>query len=701
MKRHLIIDDTPYNNLELMYRHCGVEAEATQVLNAPQAIELLEQWCIEGKKPDLITIDYYCKDENSSFLARVKPVGWDIQESLEEWFEQYPAMRPERYFFSSAIKLTPFSAIKSIANDEIHNLIAQEQGNFYYSSTDLLTQYLNENWGTNFPVTKEEQQNFLVEGGYLSIYSILPKVNYGEYNKAQALKGVNLSQLRSSPELVTQGYEGGAEFFAQATRGAVVGELVFTPTQAIEFYEQGHQPILVVNDLNPELMSILSYLTAIIVLGKGHEHALYGLQAHGLNALLDNSEGALQIIQHGEAYALYRSANEDEEKIEYSLPVGTRVSVGNGGGFFHHELPIEYEQNLDGELALANWADQFCAHEQGMQLWVNADDKTQVQTALQHGARGIGLVRSEDMFYAPHHLPALQAALQGQDYQQFMDIQQQQATELLAALGNLPAKFRLLDAPPIEFLTPEQFSLLQEQGSVTRGADFALENPGFYRAQAAAIFEGAKEAGYEGVLDIIVPLARDEASLSVLKAEIEEAAVASGVGGKYRFGAMIETMEAVENCAEIAAICDVLPIGSNDLTAEITGCARNDVKGVDQWMQEQGIYGKNPFLSLCAPVIEIMQEIVVTARVVKPAMEITACGYQLSADWDSIKACAAMGINNISVQPIAPIVINSRIMAGKACASQFSAQQLQEYAWPEAPQKDRKAKKSRKKPPTP
>ena len=209
----------------------------------------------------------------------------------------------------------------------------------------------------------------------------------------------------------------------------------------------------------------------------------------------------------------------------------------------------------------------------------------------------------------------------------------------------------------------------------------------FFAMQADAMFQCIwSEAGGHfklfTPLSILIPSVRSAEELSAIKEEIDKAAKKHGFideTGKrlFRFGAMIETKDAAqpETAAAIARLCDFVSFGTNDLTKDITGIARNDldpsVKAqCQQWMRDNRCekFGDSPFDSLVPPVVQAMEKAVRAMRIANPDIEIGCCGRQIASNPQSIEACMKVGLDNISVPP-------QDIAASRIMVAHFSSKQ--------------------------
>jgi len=315
----------------------------------------------------------------------------------------------------------------------------------------------------------------------------------------------------------------------------------------------------------------------------------------------------------------------------------------------------------------------------------NADTPAQVVNAIQHGAVGIGLVRTEHMFFKQEGLDVLRSLLLAPANEtvlhNFEVYQQQQFKELLVAAkgADIPVTIRLLDAPPEEFLNQEQLHEFKSNlgGQFLRGLPFALKAPGVYRAQLRALFEALRDSRFDGELKVMIPLVYNAGDLARIKSEYSSILQEYGDTidqERIRFGSMIETLGAIQTAGPIAKICDFVSFGTKDLTREIVGIPRNDVAGIDTWMRENET-AISPYQSLCEPVREAIETALVEIN--SEDTEISMCGEHVSGDFESIKFCHKFSFNCISVNPTGRVIKMSQIMLGKLRASDLKAEELE------------------------
>ena len=388
---------------------------------------------------------------------------------------------------------------------------------------------------------------------------------------------------------------------------------------------------------------------------------------------------------------------------------GDWISVdGTSGEVFLGQLKltvpkIEEQKEL---LTLLNWADEICAKPgirnfpkgwptRGLQVWANADYPKDAERARSYGAKGIGLCRTEHMFFEQSRLPTVQkmilaktSAERTKALNTLLPFQRSDFAGLFTAMTGLPVIIRLIDPPLHEFL-PSEESLLEEvitmkvKGQTKgleakeellaavrtmhesnpmmglRGIRLSIVMPEIVEMQVRAIFEAAcdvKLAGKEPKPEVMIPLTGHVNELKHIQPRLVEIAKAVMAEKKvkvdYKFGTMIEIPRAAVTAAEIAGPAEFFSFGTNDLTQMTFGYSRDDaersflVKYV-----ESGILEKNPFQTLDqSGVGKLMDMAVKDGRATRPALEVGICG-EHGGDPESIDFCHRVGNNYVSCSP--------------------------------------------------
>ncbi|NOY99942.1 MAG: pyruvate, phosphate dikinase [Chloroflexi bacterium] len=355
-------------------------------------------------------------------------------------------------------------------------------------------------------------------------------------------------------------------------------------------------------------------------------------------------------------------------------------------------------------LTLLGWADEIAAKDgirqapegwptKGLQVWANADYPEDARRARSYGAQGIGLCRTEHMFFEPERLPIVQRMILAntvEERQAALDIllpfQRSDFDGLFEAMTGLPVIIRLLDPPLHEFM-PDEHALLEEvieariKGVAAaekealladiqalhesnpmmglRGVRLSVMMPEIVSMQVRAIFEAAADVklrGFDPHPEVMIPLTGHVNELHFIQPKLEKIAKMvmdeKGVEFKYKFGTMIEIPRAGLTADQIAEAAEFFSFGTNDLTQFTFGYSRDDaernflVKYV-----EDGILEKNPFQTIDRPGVgQLMKLTVEKGRATRIELECGICG-EHGGDPDSIEWCHLIGLNYVSCSP--------------------------------------------------
>lgn len=343
------------------------------------------------------------------------------------------------------------------------------------------------------------------------------------------------------------------------------------------------------------------------------------------------------------------------------------------------------QPELAGDFAvLMGWADRV-VRVTGRHIGVraNADTPAECRIARQFGAQGVGLCRTEHMFFHIERVGAVRRFILAQNPQikaaaldALLAWQREDFRAIFAEMAGLPVAIRLLDLPLHSFL-PEgeaEFAALSDEIGLgvdslrraagemhefnpllgLRGCRLGIAYPEIYAMQARAIFEAARDAAqsHEPVrIEIMVPMVSTRAELAMIRAAVEQ--VAGDVPGapSWRLGAMIEVPRAALMAGDLAGEAAFFSFGSNDLTQMTLGMSRDDAARFIGRYVDRGIYGADPFITLdkdgVGQLIALAME---RGRAVHPGLELGLCG-EHGSDPASIAACLDLGMDYVSVSP--------------------------------------------------
>jgi pyruvate,orthophosphate dikinase len=383
---------------------------------------------------------------------------------------------------------------------------------------------------------------------------------------------------------------------------------------------------------------------------------------------------------------------------------GDWISIdGNTGEIFIGELETTIPDIKDPWLImLLSWADEF----RRLGVWCNADYPRDAKRARDYGAEGIGLCRTEHMFFEPERLPLIQKMIlarlpieQREALDALLPFQRDDFIGLFRAMDGLPVIIRLIDPPLHEFL-PNHIALMQEltdlklriqhAGTLSaidsilqeikekerilrrsetlretnpmlglRGVRLGIHFPDLTRMQIRAIFEAACDVTREGVVvkpEIMIPLTCHVNELKIQRQVLEEEALRimseKDVRVDYKFGTMIEIPRAALTADQIAEYAEFFSFGTNDLTQTTFGISRDDAEsGFLLEYMKLGILTLNPFATIDRDGVGQLMNLAVTkARAVKPELECGICG-EHGGDPKSIAICHELGLTYVSCSP--------------------------------------------------
>src|SRR5262245_45118461 len=337
----------------------------------------------------------------------------------------------------------------------------------------------------------------------------------------------------------------------------------------------------------------------------------------------------------------------------------------------------------DDFTALMRWADGF----RRMKVRANADNPADARQALAFGAEGIGLCRTEHMFFEESRILAMREMILAEDAEgrrkalaKLLPVQRNDFIELFEIMAGLPVTIRLLDPPLHEFL-PHGDDIIGEVAadmgvSVARlrrrivalsefnpmlgqrGSRLLVSYPEIVEMQARAIFEAAIEAGkalHDRVIpEIMVPLVATKGELDLVKERIGQVARAvekeRGTNVAYSVGTMVELPRACLMAGEIGESAQFFSFGTNDLTQTTFGLSRDDAGRFLGEYADKGIIQHDPFVTLDKAVGELMQLAAERGRAVKPDLKMGICG-EHGGDPDTIEFCEKIRLNYVSCSP--------------------------------------------------
>ncbi|MCI9087084.1 MAG: pyruvate, phosphate dikinase [Clostridia bacterium] len=477
-----------------------------------------------------------------------------------------------------------------------------------------------------------------------------------------------------------------------ASPGAATGKVVFTADRAVELFEKGDKDLILVRlETSPEDIDGMNVCHGILTV-RG------GMTSHA--AVVARGMGTCCVAGCGELVVNEEEGNfRDPQGNVYHE--GDYISLDGSTGNVYGEKIDTVEASVSGDFAkLMGWADQY----RQMEVRTNADTPKDAEVAYNFGAQGIGLCRTEHMFFAPERIAAIREMIVSKTAEQrekalakILPMQQGDFEGLFKAMKGYPVTIRLLDPPLHEFLphTDEEITALAKEMGMTfqelkdvvvslhefnpmmghRGCRLDVTYPEIGAMQTRAIIRAAINVNKEGmniVPEIMIPLVGEVKELKyvkdiIVKAADEEIANA-GVTMKYEVGTMIEIPRAALTADEIAKEAEFFSFGTNDLTQMTFGFSRDDAGKFLGSYYEKKIYESDPFAKLDQTGVGKLVEMAVKmGKATRPDIHLGICG-EHGGNPPTVEFCHNVGLTYVSCSPFrVPI---ARLAAAQAAIKQ-------------------------------
>jgi len=484
-----------------------------------------------------------------------------------------------------------------------------------------------------------------------------------------------------------------------ASPGAAVGQVYFDADTAEQMAkEAGHDVIMVRPFTKPDdVHGMLASKGILTSEGGATSHAAVVARQFGVPCVVGAASIRLDL------------ENRVMKAGEITVNEGDVISVdGTTGEVFIGEIPtsapsLEEQTDL---MTLLSWADEISARPgirksadgwptTGLQVWANADYPADARRARTYGAIGIGLCRTEHMFFEPERLPVVQRMILADSSEErkaaldeLLPFQKSDFQGLFEAMDGYPVIIRLIDPPLHEFLpsyeeTLEEVITMRVKGETEgldnkeelleniqnlhesnpmmglRGIRLSIVMPEIVEMQVRAIFEGAADATLNGAHakpEVMIPLTGHVNELKVIQPRLVEIAksvmIEKGVDFPYKFGTMIEIPRAAVTATEIAEVAEFFSFGTNDLTQMTYGYSRDDAeRNFLLKYVEDGILPENPFQTIDRDGVGRLMDIAVRdGRSTRVDLEVGICG-EHGGDPNSIEFCHLIGNNYVSCSP--------------------------------------------------
>ena len=489
-----------------------------------------------------------------------------------------------------------------------------------------------------------------------------------------------------------------------AVPGAAVGKVVFSAQKAEEWAERGEKVILVRRETSPEDVGGMAVAQGILT-------ATGGKTSHA--AVVARGWGKCCVVGAEKLDIDYKSLSmATNGKV---VKEGDWVTLdGSEGAVYTEAMPLVVPQLPKSYEALMKWADET----RRLKVRTNVDTPQDARKAIEFGAEGIGLCRTEHMFFTDFEQPeksherqrAIQEMILADNKEarvkaldKLLPFQRRDFVGIFKAMDGFPVTIRLIDPPLHEFVPHERakqeelardlkidvaavvhrVEQLHEANPMLghRGCRLAITYPEILEMQVRAIIEAAIEcqkAGVEVLPEIMHPLTLDRKELSILEQATrrvaEDLIKKSGVKLNYLVGTMIELPRAALLAGEIAEVADFFSFGTNDLTQTTMGLSRDDAgRFLPDYVDEKkaGVFAADPFQSLDTKGVGmLMRWGIEQGRKTRPKLKIGICG-EHGGDADSVKFCHQVGMDYVSASPFrVPI---SRLAAAQVIVEERQA----------------------------
>jgi len=476
-----------------------------------------------------------------------------------------------------------------------------------------------------------------------------------------------------------------------ASPGAAAGEIVLTADKAEEMAANGHQVILVRLETSPEDIHGM-HAAAGILTARG------GMTSHA--AVVARGMGRACVSGAGEVR--FDEVNNKVFVRDQELSEGDTITIDGGTGEVFLGRVDTIQPEMSGAFStIMEWADDI----RRMAVRTNAETPADARTAVGFGAEGIGLCRTEHMFFDVDRIISMREMIMAVDSEgreaalaKLLPMQRQDFEELFTIMAGLPVTIRLLDPPLHEFLphsaeeladvaaaagispeTARQRSLkLSESNPMLghRGCRLAVTYPEICRMQARAIFEAATAIAGRGaeapVPEVMIPLAATAKELELCKAVIDSEAEAvmaeTGVRIEYLVGTMVELPRAAVCADDLARQAEFFSFGTNDLTQTALGISRDDAGAFMHAYTDAEIYPTDPFVSIDRDGVGALVRMgAEKGRATRDGLKLGVCG-EHGGDPASIAFFEEVGLDYVSCSPY-------RVPAARLAAAQAAIRQ--------------------------
>ena len=476
-----------------------------------------------------------------------------------------------------------------------------------------------------------------------------------------------------------------------ASPGAAAGKVYFTAKTAKEAGDRGERVILVRLETSPEDIEGMHAAEGILT-ARGGMTSHAAVVARGMGVACVSGCEAIQINEEGKYFTLNGNTIKEGEYISLD---------GTAGNIYLGDIPT-VDAEISGDFdTIMSWADEI----RTMKVRTNADTPADAAKAIEFGAEGIGLTRTEHMFFEPDRIPKIRKMILSKTaeereaaLEELIPFQKNDFKGIYEVMEGRPVTIRFLDPPLHEFVPTadadiealaKEMGLTFEEVKATceslhefnpmmghRGCRLAVTYPEIARMQTRAVMEAAievkKEKGFDIVPEIMIPLVGEKRELKYVKDVVVETAEAvkkeMNSDISYQVGTMIEIPRACLLADEIADEAEFFSFGTNDLTQMTFGFSRDDAGGFLDAYYENKIYESDPFARLDQEGVgQLVKMAAEKGRATKPNLKLGICG-EHGGDPSTVEFCYKVGLDYVSCSPFrVPI---ARLAAAQAALNQ-------------------------------
>ena len=501
----------------------------------------------------------------------------------------------------------------------------------------------------------------------------------GLLTKEEAILNVDPSQLDA---LLHPTFDGAALKDAQvitrglpASPGAATGKVVFNAEDAKRAANAGHRVVLVRLETSPEDIEGMAAAQGVLTVRGGMtSHA--AVVARGMGTCCVSGCGDIKVNEEEKYFTVNGLKFTENDYISLD------GSTGNVYGEEVRTVPAKIVGDFE---TFMSWADEF----RKLKVRTNADTPRDAKKAYEFGAEGIGLVRTEHMFFDGDRIKAIREMIVSKTVEQrekalakLLPMQRGDFEKIYEAMHGLPVTIRYLDPPLHEFLPTEEEDIIALANEMNmgvadlkavisnlhefnpmmghRGCRLAISYPEIAKMQTQAVIEAAinvneRKLHYHIVPEIMIPLVGDKNELAYVKKIVKETAdqiiADKGVELTYKVGTMIEIPRAAVLADEIAEEAEFFSFGTNDLTQMTYGFSRDDAGSFLQDYYDKKVYEQDPFARLDQKGVGKLVKMAATlGRQTRPDIKLGICG-EHGGDPSSIEFCHKVGLDYVSCSP--------------------------------------------------